>query len=75
MARGVLRGRPQAIPVEIDADPRRERASFLPAISHSGRCLTCAARLLSGAVDNSRAESYLEEDRRQAFVLLCTARP
>jgi ferredoxin len=47
----------------------------LPALCHQGRCLTCAARLLFGTVDNSRAESYLEEDRREGFVLLCTARP
>ncbi|MBV8551123.1 MAG: 2Fe-2S iron-sulfur cluster binding domain-containing protein [Acidobacteriaceae bacterium] len=47
----------------------------LPAICHQGRCLTCAGRLLSGTVDQSRANSYFDEDRRAGFVLLCTARP
>ncbi|HTX39529.1 MAG TPA: 2Fe-2S iron-sulfur cluster-binding protein [Bryobacteraceae bacterium] len=47
----------------------------LPAICHQGRCLTCAARLIQGDVDNSAAVSYYEEDRRQGFVLLCTAHP
>jgi ferredoxin len=48
---------------------------ILPAICHQGRCLTCAARLLSGEVDQSAAVSYFPEDRVAGFVLLCTARP
>lgn len=47
----------------------------LPAICHQGRCLTCAGRLLSGAVDQTSAASYLTEDREAGFVLLCTAKP
>ncbi len=47
----------------------------LPAICHQGRCLTCAGRLLSGAVDQSSANSYFPEDKQAGFVLLCTARP
>jgi ferredoxin len=47
----------------------------LPAICHQGRCLTCAGRLLSGAVDQSRANSYFAEDEQAGFILLCTAQP
>jgi ferredoxin len=47
----------------------------LPAICHQGRCLTCAARLIEGEVDQSAAVSYFEADRDAGFVLLCTARP
>lgn len=48
---------------------------MLPAICHQGRCLTCAGRLLSGSVDQSRADSYFAADREAGFVLLCTAKP
>jgi ferredoxin len=47
----------------------------LPSICHQGRCLTCAARLIAGEVDQSAAASYYPEDRQAGFVLLCTARP
>jgi ferredoxin len=47
----------------------------LPAICHQGRCLTCAGRLLRGAVDQRSAVSYLAEDKAAGFVLLCTAKP
>ena len=47
----------------------------LPAICQQGRCLTCAARLRQGEVDQSSAETYFSEDREAGFVLLCTARP
>jgi len=47
----------------------------LPAICHQGRCLTCAARLVQGEVDQSAADSYFPQDRAEGFVLLCTARP
>jgi ferredoxin len=47
----------------------------LPAICHQGRCLTCAARLLRGEVDNSASVSYFEADHLAGFVLLCTGRP
>ena len=48
---------------------------ILPAICHQGRCLTCAGRLLSGTVDQTRANSYFPEDKLAGFVLLCTALP
>ena len=47
----------------------------LPAICHQGRCLTCAGRLLAGAVDQSNAVAYFREDEQAGFVLLCTALP
>ena len=53
-----------------------ERAGLrLPAICQQGRCLTCAARLREGEVDQSSADMYFPEDREAGFVLLCTARP
>lgn len=47
----------------------------LPAICHQGRCLTCAGRLLSGTVDQSKADSFFAADRKANFALLCTAKP
>lgn len=47
----------------------------LPSICHQGRCLTCAGRLLSGTVDQSRADTFFPEDKAAGFVLLCTAKP
>lgn len=47
----------------------------LPAICHQGRCLTCAARLIEGDVDQSASSSYFPEDRAAGFALLCTGRP
>ena len=48
----------------------------LPALSHQGRCLTCAARLEGeGEVDQSDSVSYYPEDRGAGFVLLCTGTP
>jgi ferredoxin len=47
----------------------------LPAICRQGRCLTCAARLVEGEVDQTAASSYFPQDREAGFVLLCTARP
>lgn len=47
----------------------------LPAICHQGRCLTCAASLVEGEIDQSAAVSYFTADREAGFVLPCTARP
>lgn len=47
----------------------------LPSICHQGRCLTCAAKLISGSVDQSDADTYFPEDRSEQFVLLCRAKP
>jgi len=48
---------------------------LLPAICHQGRCLTCAAKLLEGDVDQSAASAYFPEDCAAGFILPCTARP
>lgn len=47
----------------------------LPSICRQGRCLTCAARLIRGEVDQSASVSYFPQDRAAGFVLPCTARP
>jgi len=47
----------------------------LPSICHQGRCLTCAGRLLSGTVDQSKTDTFFPEDYAAGFVLLCTAKP
>jgi ferredoxin len=47
----------------------------LPATCRQGWCVTCAARLLEGEVDQSDALRYYSEDREAGFVLLCTAKP
>ena len=47
----------------------------LPAICHQGRCLTCAGRLLSGTVDQSKSNSFFPEDKEAGFALLCTGQP
>jgi ferredoxin len=56
-------------------DAASRNGIILPAICHQGRCLTCAGRLLSGSVDQSRADSYFPIDMEAGFVLLCTAMP
>ena|SRR5438067_3067884 len=48
---------------------------WLPAICRQGRCLTCAARLLEGAVEHDRPDSYFKEDETAGFILLCRAMP
>jgi ferredoxin len=48
----------------------------LPSICHQGRCLTCAARLVThGDWDSSDSVTYFPEDREAGFILLCTACP
>jgi ferredoxin len=56
-------------------DAAARRGIALPAICHQGRCLTCAGRILSGRVDQSKADSYFPADHAANFVLLCTATP
>lgn len=56
-------------------DAAERQGLRLPATCRQGWCITCAARLLAGEVDNSDALRYYPEDREAGFVLLCTARP
>lgn len=46
----------------------------LPYSCLQGWCLTCAARLISGQVDQRDSRRYFREDREAGFVLPCTAR-
>ncbi len=66
--------------LEIGADQyiwhAAEQAGLrLPSRCRVGWCLTCAARLEAGEVDQSSARRYFEADRRAGFILPCTARP
>lgn len=47
----------------------------LPVICRQGRCLTCAGRLLEGAVEHDHPDSYFPEDEAAGFILLCRAMP
>lgn len=47
----------------------------LPAICRQGRCLTCAGRLLEGAVQHDSPDAYFPEDHAAGYVLLCRAMP
>ncbi len=46
----------------------------LPYRCLQGWCLTCAARLVAGAVDQSDSRRYFDEDREAGFVLPCTGK-
>lgn len=47
----------------------------LPSGCRDGHCISCAARLLEGEVDQSGAVALSSERRAEGFVLLCVARP
>ncbi len=47
----------------------------LPYRCLQGWCLTCAAKLLSGEVDQRESRRYFPEDREAGFVLPCTGKP
>ncbi len=64
----------------VEADEHIWDAAFaqgikLPALCHQGWCLTCAARIESGTVDQSDSNSFFVQDRDAGFALLCTAKP
>lgn len=46
-----------------------------PFTCEQGWCLACAARLVSGKVDDSAALTRYPEDGQAGFLLLCSARP
>ncbi len=56
-------------------DAAARNGIVLPSICHQGRCLTCAGRLLRGAVDQTSAVGYFAEDEEAGFILPCTAKP
>jgi ferredoxin len=47
----------------------------LPYMCLQGWCITCAARLVEGRVDQSASRRYYPADREAGFALVCTARP
>lgn len=47
----------------------------LPYLCRQGWCTTCAARLISGDVDQSEARRYFPADREAGYILLCSACP
>ncbi len=47
----------------------------LPAMCHQGRCLSCAARLLSGSVEHDHPDQYFDQDRAAGYILPCRAQP
>lgn len=53
----------------------RAAGLWLPADCQQGWCCTCAAELLEGEVDQSRARRYYEVDREENMILPCTGLP
>ncbi|MGH9685316.1 MAG: 2Fe-2S iron-sulfur cluster-binding protein [Candidatus Acidiferrales bacterium] len=47
----------------------------LPYSCLQGWCITCAVRLLSGDVDQSRSRRFYAADAEAGFALICTGRP
>jgi ferredoxin len=46
----------------------------LPYSCLQGWCLTCAARVLEGLIDQSDSRRFFPQDRAEGFALLCTGR-
>jgi ferredoxin len=46
----------------------------LPALCHQGWCLTCAAHVEQGQVDQTDSAGFYPEDRAAGFALLCTGK-
>jgi len=47
----------------------------LPVGCRYGACVTCAARLVEGQVDQSRGKALKQARKDEGFVLLCIAQP
>ncbi len=56
-------------------DAGLEAGLDLPYRCLQGWCLTCAAHLLEGRVDQTDSQRYYAQDREAGFVLPCTGRP
>ncbi|WP_316015014.1 2Fe-2S iron-sulfur cluster-binding protein [Roseobacter sp. HKCCA0434] len=66
--------------VEVDArrpllDTLREAGVDLPYGCRYGGCITCAAKLVSGEVDQRRQVALNNRQLAAGYVLLCVARP
>ena len=55
-------------------DALLEQGVDLPYGCRYGGCITCAARLTEGAVDQARQVALNERQLRKGFVVLCVAR-
>ena len=53
----------------------RRQGYWLPADCQQGWCTTCAARRLSGEVDQSDSRRYYTVDDEADLILPCTAKP
>jgi ferredoxin len=47
----------------------------LPYRCLQGWCLTCAARIIEGTIDQHDSRRYFVQDRAEGFALLCTGKP
>lgn len=70
----------ETISLEVEADEHvlavaRREGLWLPADCQKGWCITCAARLLEGEVDQTNARRYYDVDEKEGFILPCTAKP
>jgi ferredoxin len=69
---------PRSIPCAEDEniwDAAARHDIALPATCHQGRCLSCAATLLSGRVEHDHPDAYFDADRAAGYILLCRAQP
>jgi ferredoxin len=55
--------------------PLAEGGVDLPSMCEQGWCISCAARIVEGEVDQSDSLRYYKQDREARFALLCTAKP
>ncbi len=56
-------------------DAAEDAGLVLPFGCRYGGCITCAARLVSGVVDQSEGVALKPDQIADGFVLLCVARP
>jgi ferredoxin len=69
------RRRVEAGPDDYLLDAGLDAGLDLPSLCLQGWCLTCAARVLEGEVDQSDSRRYYPEDADAGFALLCTGKP
>lgn len=60
---------------EYILEAARRAGLHLPSMCEQGWCISCAARIVEGEVDQSDSLRYYEQDRKARFALLCTAKP
>lgn len=69
-----------AVTIEVRPDEfilaaARRAGLDLPSLCEQGWCLTCAARVLAGEVDQSASRRFYAADGAAGFALPCTAKP